>query len=316
MQTRTLGHAGPALSVVGLGTWAIGGPWQWGWGPQDDHESITAIRASLENGVSWIDTAPVYGLGHAEEIVSQAMAGMRRDDIFLATKCGLVWNRKRQVRISLSAESIRAEVEASLRRLGTEYIDLYQHHWPDPDTPIEASWEAMIKLQEAGKVRYIGVCNYNAAQLEACGKLGQVQSLQPPLSMLQREILAETLSYCAEHEIGVIAYSPLQTGLLTGTFNKEKLAEDDWRRHDKYFKEPLLSKALALVERLRPMAEAHGGEVSHLAIAWVLAQQGVTAAIVGARNETQAKTNARASEFALQPEQLSQIDNWLHELGI
>jgi aryl-alcohol dehydrogenase-like predicted oxidoreductase len=314
MQTRQLGKNGPSLSVIGLGTWAIGGPWQWGWGPQNDADSIAAIRTSLENGVNWIDAAPVYGLGHAEEIVAKAVQDFRRDEVFIATKCGLVWDDRRRVQIHLGPESIRKEIEHSLRRLKVEQIDLYQHHWPDPNTSLDASWGEMVRLKEGGKVRYIGVCNYDAKLLEKCGKIYRVQSLQPPLSLVKRDYLDETLPYCQENEIGVVAYSPLQTGLLTGKFNKDNLAKDDWRSRGEYFREPRLSKILDFVEKLRPVAENCGFEVLHLAITWVLAQMAVTSAIVGSRTAEQALANARAAELELTQEELSRIEGFLREL--
>ncbi|MFQ5629028.1 MAG: aldo/keto reductase [bacterium] len=315
MKTRQLGKNGPELSVIGLGTWAIGGPWQWGWGPQNDADSIAAIRTSLENGINWIDTAPAYGLGHAEEIVAKALQDFRRDEVFIATKCGLVWDDKRKVRIHLRPESIRQEVENSLRRLNIEQIDLYQHHWPDPNTSLNDSWGEMVRLKEEGKVHYIGVCNYDAKLLEKCCKIQPVQSLQPPLSLVKRDYLDETLPYCLENEIGVVAYSPLQTGLLTGKFNRAKLAKDDWRSRDKYFNEPLISKILDFVEKLRPLAENRGFEVLHLAIAWVLAQKPVTSAIIGARNAGQAAVNVRAAKFELSGDELSRIAEYLREMG-
>lgn len=315
MQTRQLGKNGPSLSVVGLGTWAIGGPWQWGWGPQNDADSIAAIRTSLENGVNWIDTAPVYGLGHAEKIVAEALQDFRSDGIFIATKCGLVWDDRGRVRIHLRPESIRQEAENSLKRLNVEQLDLYQHHWPDPNTSIDDSWGEMVRLKEQGKVRFIGVCNYDAKLLEKCNKIQPVQSLQPPLSLVKRDYLDETLPYCAENEIGVVAYSPLQTGLLTGKFNKAKLAKDDWRSRDKYFKEPLFSKILDFVEKLRPLAENRGFEALHLAIAWVLAQKPVTSAIIGARNAGQAAVNVRGAELELSGDELNRIAEYLQELG-
>lgn len=311
MQLRQLGKNGPNLSVIGLGTWAIGGPWQWGWGPQNDADSIAAIRISLENGVNWIDTAPAYGLGHAEEVVAKALQDFRREEVFIATKCGLVWDDRGRVKIHLRPESIRKEVTNSLRRLKVEQIDLYQHHWPDPNTSLRDSWGEMVRLKEEGKIRYIGVCNYDAKLLEKCGKIHPIQSLQPPLSLVKRDYLDEALPYCQKNEIGVVAYSPLQTGLLTGKFNQDRLAEDDWRTRGGYFREPRVSKILDFVEKLRPMAESRGFEVSHLAIAWVLVQKGVTSAIVGARTAEQASANVRAAKFELTQNELNRIDEFL-----
>ncbi|KAA3662679.1 MAG: aldo/keto reductase, partial [Calditrichaeota bacterium] len=229
MQFRKLNPNAPELSVLGLGTWAIGGPWQWGWGPQDDRDSILAIRASLDGGINWLDTAPVYGFGHSEEIVGKAVKDIRKE-VFIATKCGLVWDDQKKVRRHLSAESIRVEVEASLKRLQTDYIDLYQHHWMDDNTSVNESWGELVKLRDEGKIRFIGVCNYDVANLNKCLKLAPVDSLQPPYSLLDREIEKELLPWCVKNTAGVLAYSPLQNGLLTGRFKLENLAKDDWRR--------------------------------------------------------------------------------------
>ncbi len=315
MQTRPLGKNGPQLTVVGLGTWAIGGPWSWGWGPQNDADSIAAIRASLDAGINWIDTAPVYGLGHAEEVVARALEGVPRDEVFIATKCGLVWDDRQRIQRTLRPESIRAEIEASLRRLNTDYVDLYQHHWPDPDVPVEDSWAVMLRLREEGKVRFVGVCNYDVPLLERCMAVGRVQSLQPPYSLVRRDIEAEILPYCREKEIGVVAYSPLQTGLLTGPFHLDRLAPDDWRRKDEFFKEPKFSRIQKLVAALQPIAERKGITLAQLAIAWVTAQPGITAAIVGARNEKQAKENARAGGVKLDEKDVQEINELAAEFA-
>ncbi len=308
MKTRQLGKDGPQLTIIGLGTWAIGGPWDWGWGPQKDEDSIAAIRESLEQGINWIDTAPVYGLGHAEEVVARALEGYKREEVFIATKCGLVWDDRGRVDRNLHPESIRREIEASLKRLKTDYVDLYQHHWPDQKTPVEESWAVMVRLQEEGKVRYIGVCNYDVPLLKRCSTIAPVQSLQPPYSMVKRDIEKEILPYCHEHQIGVVAYSPLQTGLLTGKVSKERLAPDDWRHKSEFFKEPKYSRVQKLVEQLRPIAERKNITLAQLAIAWVVSQTGVTSAIVGARNAQQARENAAAAEVELTPADLQEID--------
>ena len=308
MKTRQLGKDGPQLTIIGLGTWAIGGPWDWGWGPQKDEDSIAAIRASLEQGINWIDTAPVYGLGHAEEVVARALEGYKREEVFIATKCGLVRDDRGRVDRNLHPESIRREIEASLKRLKTDYVDLYQHHWPDQKTSVEESWAVMVRLQEEGKVRYIGVCNYDVPLLKRCSAIAPVQSLQPPYSMVKRDIEKEILPYCHEHQIGVVAYSPLQTGLLTGKVSKERLAPDDWRHKSEFFKEPKYSRVQKLVEQLRPIAERKNITLAQLAIAWVVSQTGVTSAIVGARNAQQAKENAAAAEVELTPADLQEMD--------
>lgn len=313
MQTRQLGKDGPRLTVIGLGTWAIGGPWSWGWGPQQDSDSIDAIAVSLDSGVNWIDTAPVYGLGHAEEVVARALKHRSRETVFIATKCGLIWDDRKRVRRSLRPESIRKEVEASLRRLQTDYIDLYQHHWPDPDVPVEDSWGEMVRLREEGKVRYIGVCNYDVPLLERCMKIERVQSLQPPYSLVRRDIEKDILPFCKEHEIGVVAYSPLQTGLLTGKMDISRLAPDDWRRRDEYFKEPRFSKVQNLVEKLKPLAAKKGISLAHLAIAWVLKHPAVTSAIVGARNAWQAAENVKAAAVTLDQSDIAEIESLAQE---
>ncbi|RMH77042.1 MAG: aldo/keto reductase, partial [Calditrichaeota bacterium] len=237
MQTRQLGKDGPQITEIGLGAWAIGGPWAWGWGEQDDDLSIRTIHRALELGINWIDTAAVYGLGHGEEVVGRAVNGRRRE-VFIATKCGLVWDDRGRVRNDTRPESIRRECEDSLRRLNTDYIDLYQIHWPNDQVPVEDSWGELVRLKEEGKVRYIGVSNFGVELLERCQAIHPVQSLQPPYNMVHREVEREILPWCQAHEVGVIAYSPLQSGLLTGKFTRDflqTLPEDDWRRKQTHF---------------------------------------------------------------------------------
>jgi aryl-alcohol dehydrogenase-like predicted oxidoreductase len=267
MQTRKLGYSDLHLTTVGLGTWAMGGGgWAFGWGPQDDAESIAAIRRALDSGINWIDTAAVYGLGHSEEIVGRALTGLR-DKVIIATKCGLVWGRSTVAPQAgsttpygrLKAESVRREAEASLRRLNVEAIDLYQIHWPNPDRDIEEAWGVIADLIREGKVRYGGVSNFSVAQLKRVQAIHPVASLQPPYSMLRRGIEKDLLAYCATNDIGVIVYSPMQAGLLTGKFTPERVAslpDDDWRKGDHYFREPELSANLALVERPGPGRKA------------------------------------------------------------
>lgn len=311
MNTRTLGKNGPGLTVIGFGAWAIGGPWLYGWGPVDDEASVKAIKKALDLGINWIDTAAVYGLGHSEEIVGKTIAGIR-DKVFLATKCGMVWDEKRNVRIHLGPSSIRKEIEASLRRLRTHYVDLYQFHWPDPETPVEESWHVMTELKKEGKVKYIGVCNFDVPLLRRCGAIGPVQSLQPPYSLLEQGVGPEVLPYCRENGIGVVAYSPMMSGLLTGKFDVKNLAPDDWRRRDRKFKEPLLSKELAFVERLRPIASKYGKTVGNLAVAWVNANPAVTSSIVGARTESQVEQNV-GSDFTIEETDMKEIEKALKE---
>lgn len=307
MNKRPLGKDGPLLTEIGLGTWAIGGPWEWGWGPQDDKESIRTIHRALEAGINWIDTAAVYGLGHAEEVVAQAVSG-KRDEVFIATKCGLVWNDKGQVRNNNRPESILREAEESLRRLNTDYIDLYQIHWPDPDTPIEASWEAMVRLQEQGKVRYIGVSNFDVELLSRCEAIHHVNSLQPPYNLLNRDYEKEILPWCKAHGTGVVAYSPMMSGLLTGKFDKSRLAPDDWRHKSPYFKEPQLTRNLQFVEALKPIAEKYGKSVAQLAIAWVLMNDAVTSAIVGARRPEQVDEIISGAGWKIEAEDMDKIE--------
>ncbi len=267
MQTRQLGATDLTLTTVGLGTWAMGGPWQYGWGPQDDGEAIAAILTALDAGINWIDTAPVYGVGHSEELVGQALRQTKHRP-FIATKCGRLWNEKKELVPYLKRESVRRECLASLQRLEVEHIDLYQMHWPDPLPDIEEAWEEMARLAEEGKVRYLGVCNYNAEQLERIRRIHPVASLQPPYSMLRRDVEKELLGYCAQHGIGVVAYSPMQRGLLTGQFSHERLsalAPDDHRRRMPEFQDPAFSASLELVEGLKPIAQRQGRTVAQLA---------------------------------------------------
>jgi len=314
VKKRILGKNGPQLSEIGFGAWAIGGPWEYGWGPVDDTESIKAIHRAIDLGINWIDTAAVYGLGHSEEVVAKALKGKRKE-IFLATKCGMIWDAKGHVTIHASASSIRKEIEASLKRLITDYIDLYQIHWPDPETPVEESWGELVRLREEGKVRYIGVCNYDVPLLEKCNAIAPVQSLQPPYSMLRRQIEREILPYCLKNEIGVVAYSPLQSGLLTGNFDIKRLAPDDWRRKNKYFQEPYLSKALSFVEKLKPIAEKYHKTVSQFAVAWVLKNPAVTSAIVGARKVEQVEENVGAAGFVISDSDMLLIKHELEGLN-
>lgn len=317
MRARKLGYSDLYLTTVGLGTWAIGGGgWAYGWGPQDDADSNAAIRSALDLGVNWIDTAAVYGLGHSEEIVGRAIAG-RRDEVIVATKCGLVWDEGSPTPYGrLKAESIHREVEASLRRLNVEVIDLYQIHWPDPDEEIEEAWATIADLIREGKVRYGGVSNFSVEQLKRVQSIYPVTSLQPPYSMLRRGVEDELLSYCVANDIGVVVYSPMQAGLLTGKFTPERVAnlpDDDWRRQSDYFQEPMLSVNLAFVEKLHPIAEGSGKTVAQLAIAWVLRRPEVTAAIVGARRPSQIEETAPAADWVLSDDDIAEIDALLAE---
>ena len=318
---RALGPSGPDLTTVGLGTWAIGGPWRFGWGPVDDEESIAAIRHAVDLGVNWVDTAPIYGLGHAEEVVGRALAGYALgEDVFVATKCGRRSEPDGRVTSDLRPDTIRSECELSLRRLGVERLDLLQVHWPDLDTgtPLEDSWAVLSALVDEGKVRWLGVSNFDVDQLERCQRIRHIDSLQPPLSILRQGALGTTIRWAVEHGTGVVAYSPMASGLLSGTFDKARLAglpPDDVRRQKGEFAEPELSRNLALVERLRLLAGDLGVDVASLAIAWVLAQQGVTAAIVGARRPEQIDQWLGAARLTLSTDVLDAIDEAVAETG-
>lgn len=296
LPTRLLGTSGLEITTVGFGAWAIGGGgWAFGWGPQDDEESLATMRHALELGVNWIDTAAVYGLGHSEEVVGQLLRGLPANDRPLVfTKGGLVWDQRDRMadpRRTLEPASIRREVEASLSRLGVERIDLYQFHWPDETgTSVEDSWQSMVRLVEEGKVRAIGVSNFDVALLARCEAIRHVDSLQPPFSLIRRDVAAREIPWCAAHGTGVIAYSPMQSGILTESFSAARVAAlppDDWRRRSTQFHEPSLSRNLALRDALRPIARRHGTTVSAIAIAWTLAWPGMTGAIVGARTPAQ-----------------------------
>jgi aryl-alcohol dehydrogenase-like predicted oxidoreductase len=315
MQERRLGKTDLVLTTVGLGTWAMGGPWEFGWGPQNDDEAIGAITAAMDAGINWIDTAPAYGLGHSEELIAKALKQTDHKPI-IASKCGILWNDKKEKITCLKKESIRTECQNSLKRLDIEVIDLYQMHWPDPEQDIEEAWEEMLKLKDEGKVRYIGVCNFNVGQLERIRKIEPAVSLQPPYSMLHREVEDELLDYCAQHELGVVAYSPMQRGLLTGKFSPQHLASlapDDHRRRHPDFKEPRFSITLELVEQLKKIADRNGKTCAQLAVSWVLRRDEVTTAIVGARRPSQIKETAPASDWNLSKKDIEEIEKLLTE---
>jgi aryl-alcohol dehydrogenase-like predicted oxidoreductase len=311
METRRLGDTDLRLTEIGLGTWAMGGgDWKFSWGPQDDEQSVRTIRRALDLGVNWIDTAPVYGLGHAEEIVGRATKGMRNRPI-IATKCERCWDKARQIYPCLKRESVHAEAEASLRRLGVEVIDLYQVHWPQPEEDLEEGWAAIAELVREGKVRWAGVSNFSLAQLRRVQAVHPVASLQPPYSMLARGAEAQLLPWCAANGIGVVAYSPMQKGLLTGKVTPERVANmpaDDHRRSDPEFRPPRLAANMELAEGLRRLAEGRGKTAAHLAIAWTLRRPEVTAAIVGARKPSQVEETAGAAGWRLSPEDLAAVD--------
>lgn len=310
MQTRQLGNSDLQITTLGIGAWAMGGAdWEFSWGPQDDAESIGAIHAALEAGMNWIDTAAVYGLGHSEEVVARALQG-RSHKPYIFTKCGLQWDAQRQIIRSLKSASVRREVEASLRRLNTDVIDLYQIHWPIPDEDIEDGWGEMAKMKAEGKLRWIGVSNFNVRQMQRAMSIAPITSLQPPYSMLKRDIEEEILPFARQHKIGVIVYSPMHSGLLTGAMTRERVARfthDDWRRRNANFQDPKLSQNLRLVEVLREVGKPHGRTPGEVAIAWTLHNPAVTAAIVGLRKSSQVQGIIGAGEFRLTQAEMEQI---------
>lgn len=290
-----------------------GGGWAFAWGPQDDDQSIRAIHRAVDQGINWIDTAPAYGLGHAEGIVGRALKGLQQRPI-IATKCGRSWTDQRQIFPSLKGEVVLKEVEASLRRLQVDTIDLYQVHWPQPEEEIEEAWTAIAECVRAGKIRYAGVSNFTIAQMERLQPILRIASLQPPYSLLSRSAEQELLPYCAAHQIGVVVYSPLQKGLLTGKISRERvqtLPQDDHRRRDPQFQDPLLSRNLELVEGLQRLAQRSQRTVSQLAVAWVLRRSEVTAAIVGARKPEQIEEVAPAASWTLTPQEQDEIQELL-----
>lgn len=312
MRKRKLGSTGPEITVVGLGTWAIGGAgWQYAWGAQDDKDSIAAIHRAMELGINWIDTAAVYGLGHSEEVVGKALAG-RRSKVMIATKCARTWDPgSTEIVDRLSSASVRKELENSLRRLNTDYIDLYQIHWPRPEPQIEEGWNEIAKAVKEGKVRFAGVSNFSVEQLRRIHAIHPVTSLQPPYSMLNRDTERELLPFCKENGIGVIVYSPMQMGLLSGAFSRERaahMAADDVRSRNPNFAEPALSRNLALVDKLKPIARRHERSMAELAIAWVLRRPEVTAAIVGGRRPEQVGETVGAADWDLTPGEIAEIE--------
>lgn len=327
--TRPLGRTGMEITRVGFGAWAIGGEWLFGWGPQDDNRSVAAIRHAVETGVNWIDTAPAYGFGHSEEVVARALSGFAEGDRpFVFTKAGLVWDeeavRTRRLAVDpapvASPESLRREVEASLRRLQVERIDLYQLHWPPEDgTPIEEYWGTFAELKREGKVRAIGLSNHGVPALEIAESTAHVDSLQPPLSMLEREATGDVIPWCAEHDAGVIVYSPMGSGLLSGGWTAERSASldpGDWRATDPSFHGQALQAALGLVDALRPVAERHGTTMAALSIAWALAFPGVTGAIVGARTPEQVDGWLGAAGLSLDEVDLDEIAIEIRRSGL
>jgi aryl-alcohol dehydrogenase-like predicted oxidoreductase len=315
MQTRQLGNTNMEITPIGLGAWAIGGQWAGGWGPQDDNESIKTIQRALELGINWVDTAPVYGLGHSEEIVGRAIRESKYKP-YVFTKCSLVWDDKDVVGNSLSSASLLRECEASLKRLSVEAIDLYQVHWPNPDPDVEEGWSTLAKLKQEGKVRAIGVSNFSVEQMKRAQKIAPIDSLQPPYSLISRDVEKEILPFCSQNDIGVIVYSPMASGLLSGAMNKnriEELADDDWRKQAPEFQEPRLSTNLELENMLTEIGYPHNVSAGVVAVAWTLHNPAVTGAIVGARHPAQIEDLIMAGEFRLTDSEMAQIQKFLAE---
>jgi aryl-alcohol dehydrogenase-like predicted oxidoreductase len=320
MQRRQLGQSDLQITPIGLGAWAIGGEWMFGWGPQEDRVSIATIRRAIDLGINWIDTAAAYGLGHSEVVVGRALRDLPREERpYVFTKGTLVWDEQKTVTHNLRPASLRREAEESLRRLDTDRIDLYQLHWPVwPSSPpghdpgsLEQAWEALVALQHDGKVHHIGICNADAEQLARIHRIAPVTSLQPPYSIIRRDIEANTLPFCRQHGIGVIVYSPMQSGLLTGKMTRERFAalpQSDWRRKGKYFQEPLFSEALRVVERLETIGQRERRTPGEIAIAWTLRHPAVTGAIVGARHPDQISELAGAGDVELTAQQMAEIE--------
>jgi aryl-alcohol dehydrogenase-like predicted oxidoreductase len=314
MQTRRLGNSDLEITPIGIGAWAMGGgDWAFSWGHQDDDQSTAAIHAALDAGVNWIDTAAVYGLGHSEEVVAKALAG-RTHRPYVFTKCSLVWNEQGQIGNSLKAASVRKELEASLRRLKLDVIDLYQIHWPNPEPDIEEGWQTLAQLKKEGKVRHIGVSNFSVAQMRRVQKIAPITSLQPPYNIVTSDIEREVLPFCREQNIGVIVYSPMKSGLLTGKMTRDRIKQlprDDFRPRTPNFQEPLLTRNLGLVEVLRGIAERNSRTPGEVAIAWTLRDPVVTGAIVGMRSAAQARQIVRSAEFRLSPDEILEIEAYL-----
>jgi aryl-alcohol dehydrogenase-like predicted oxidoreductase len=311
MQKRKLGNTGLELSVIGFGAWAIGGgEWEYSWGPQDDKEAIAAMVRGLEVGINWIDTAAVYGLGHSEELVGKLLKEVREKPI-VATKCGITWDKAGKITAWANAKQVYREVDASLRRLGIETIDLYQLHWPTDDT-LEEVWEAMADISKQGKVRYIGVSNFTVEQMKRVAPIHPIASLQPRYSMIHRDIETEILPYCGKNNIGVVCYSPMCKGILTGKMTAERIASlpnADHRKRDPDFQGELFKVHLKLVENLRPVAKRNGITLAQLSLAWVLQRKEVTAAIAGARSPAQIEETAKAGDIALNKDDIAEIEN-------
>ncbi len=311
---RTLGNSDLHLTSIGLGAWAIGGSnWQYAWGPQDDNDSIAAIHRALDIGINWIDTAAVYGLGHSEEVVARAVKSAPHKP-YIFTKCSRRWNSDGSIYSNLGADSLTEELHGSLRRLGVETIDLYQIHWPVPEEQIEAAWELLTRFREQGKVRWIGVSNFNVEQMKRIQKIAPITSLQPPYSMLRRAVEETILPFAHANGIGVINYSPMLSGMLAGKMTLERVAAlptDDWRRKNVEFSEPRLGRNLRLVELLREIGRGHGALPGVVAVAWTLHNPAITGAIVGGRSKSQVEETAPALSFRLTQEEYTRINEFI-----
>ena len=314
MEKRRFGSTGMEITPIGFGSWAIGGEnWSHGWGPQGDNNAVEAIERALGKGINWIDTAAVYGLGHSEELVAKALEGTTEKP-YIFTKCSLVWDSNRHISNSLKRDSIWRECETSLMRLKTDTLDLYQIHWPSPEEDIEIGWRTMAELKEEGLVKHIGVSNFNVEQMKRAQAIAPVASLQPPYSMLRRAIEKEILPYCMEHNIGVIVYSPMLSGMLSGAMTRERalnLPQNDWRRNNKEFQEPRLGHNLELVELLRTIGKKHDASPGEVAIAWTLRHPGVTASIVGGRSAEQVEGTIGAAKLSLTQEEVDAIERFI-----
>lgn len=317
MKYNNLGNSDLKLSNIGLGTWAIGGGgWAYAWGAQDKKESAYTIQKAMDLGINWIDTAPIYGLGNAELIIGRVLKQLTKKPI-IATKCGLCWDEKRRISGCLKKESIKKEIEQSLKRLKTDTIDLYQIHWPNPDTDIEEAWDTVGELIKEGKIRYGGVSNFSIDQLKRIENIAPITSLQPPYSMLDRKIEKEIINYCKSKDIGLITYSPMHKGLLTGNFSKERLnnlpTDDHRRKRDPNFQEPKFSQNLFTTNKLRAIAQRKNITLAQLAIAWVIRKEAITAAIVGARKPSQIEETIKASEIVLDNREIIEIESILNK---
>ena len=312
MKTKVLGNSDLAITPIGFGAWAIGGDWEFGWGAQDDNQSIAAIHRALELGLNWIDTAAIYGLGHSEEVVARALREWKGARPYVFTKCGMLWNDKGEISYSLHAESIRRECEASLRRLKTDIIDLYQIHWTADDlNETMEGWNTLAALQQEGKVRWIGLSNATVEEMQRLQPIAHITSLQPPYSLVRRDVASAQLPWCKKENVGVIVYSPMASGLLTGTMTRERIAslpKNDWRNRNDQFQEPKLSENLKAVERLRVVGARHGRSPGETAIAWTLNHAAVTGAIVGARNAKQVDGIIGAMDFRLSPQEVAEVE--------